>query len=273
MAFWTALVQDGCDYAKLRGGNVELIARSDVLPFLEVGVSQYRAPLYYPTENEWKMVFTEKCQDYPADQPDMFRTIARWLQFSSMVLGGGFTMFLWFSTCFTFSKRTWRFCAFEALMAAMFRGGSFLFLFGKTCTGNATSCELSFGSRMDIIGIVMWVITSLVMFGHYAEPRLRSLTLSEFEDLEAEEEEDLAPRPLSTNPVATYRGHAQLIGQTRRPGASQPGYGDGTGAAGQYYTSSYDDEQSYAAQSYYDDGKSIGSKSYFTAQFDDETYA
>lgn len=90
MAFWTTLVQDGCDYVKLEGGNVELISGSDVLPYLEVGVSQYRAPLYYTASSEWKMVYTEECLDYPMDQEkDMLWNMARWTTFCSSVLGGG----------------------------------------------------------------------------------------------------------------------------------------------------------------------------------------
>lgn len=181
MAFWVTLVQDGCDYARLEGRNVELITGSDVLPYLEVGFSQYRAPLFFPTSGEWTMVYTEECLDYPIDQDvDVLWKMARWLSFFSSVIGGGVALFLWFTTCFTFSVRTWRFCAVEAGLAALLQAGSFLFLLSGICSANGSSCSLYFGSRMDITAIVLWLLTSAAMFAHYPDLKLRVFTDEEF---------------------------------------------------------------------------------------------
>lgn len=201
MAFWTAVVQDGCDYARLKGGNVERIAGSDVLPYLEVGILHYRPPNYYAGENEWKLMFTEHCQDYPSSAVDTFQRAAKWLLFASAVIGGAVSSFLWFVACCSFSIRTWRLCAIEALLAGSLRCGSFLFLISSVCRGNETQCSLSFGSRMDIIGISLWIATTLSLLGHYAEPKLRRITPPESDrtlDALVEEDEHLAPRRLSS---------------------------------------------------------------------------
>ena len=204
MAFWTTLVQDGCDYAKLEGGNVKTISGSDVLPFLEVGISHFRAPMYYSTSGEWKMVYTENCVNYPMNQEDdLFWKMSRWLLFCSSVIGGGVALFLWFSTCFTLSIRTWRFCAVEAGLAAILRAVAFVFFLSEICSTNASSCSLYFGSHMDITAIVLWIITSLAMFGHYPDPKLRMLTESEIaeelskEHLGGDGDDILAPKRLS----------------------------------------------------------------------------
>ena len=208
MAFWTTLVQDGCDYAKLEGGNVKVISGSDVLPFLEVGISQFRAPMYYSTSGEWKMVYTENCVNYPMNQEDdLFWKISRWLLFCSSVIGGGVALFLWFSTCFTLSIRTWRFCAVEAGLAAILRAVAFVFFLSEICSTNASSCSLYFGSHMDITAIVLWIVTSLAMFGHYPDPKLRMLTEAEMNEelskghLGGDGDDNLVPKRLSDSSV------------------------------------------------------------------------
>ena len=189
MAFWATVVQDGCDYARLRGANVESITSSDILPFLEVGLSRYRSPMYYSDENEWNLVFTDICHDYP--NKDWLQELARWLVFASAIIGGSLALFLWCSTCFSFSIRTWRFCAFEAFLAAMLRSGSFLFLLSPVCSDSESTCTLSFGAKMDVVAIGLWVVTTLVMGVHYAEPQLRRVqTSSNYYDDNNDDDDD-----------------------------------------------------------------------------------
>lgn len=236
MAFWTALAQDGCDFAKLEGANVEKVSGSDILPFIEAGVSHYRAPLFYTVESEWKMVFTNECENYPEESIDIFVNLAKYFSLVSLIFGGSLTLFLWFTTCMTFSIRTWKFCAVEATLAALFRAGSFFFLFSSICSGNESKCNLAFGARMDIIGSGMYFVAALCLSAHYPDPKLRKLTDEEIIQSVAEAE-NLQPKRLSTGSLPTqgpklgdieskrYRGdEASHYGGGGRPMASQSHY-------------------------------------------------
>lgn len=273
MAFWTALVQDGCDFAKLEGENVEKITGSDVLPFIEAGISHYRAPLFYTTESEWKMVFTDQCENYPGESIDIFVELAKYFSLVSLIFGGSLTLFLWFTTCMTFSIRTWRFCAVEAALATLFRGGSFLFLFSSICEGNESQCHLAFGSRMDIIGIVLYFVAAVSLFGHYPDPKLRRLTDEEIIQSVADAE-NLQPKRLSSLNIPPP---SNLGGGESNRYRDDPSYygGDGRSVASQsFYNKGYGDEQSVAQSHYsrgqhyddadlYDGGRSVASQSHF----------
>mmetsp|Transcript_28126 Transcript_28126/g.46578 ORF Transcript_28126/g.46578 Transcript_28126/m.46578 type:complete len:269 (+) Transcript_28126:166-972(+) len=219
MALWTALAQDGCDFAKLEGGNVETIAGSDILPFIEAGISHYRAPLFYTAESEWKMVFTNECENYPDENIDIFVNLAKYFSLISLIFGGSLTLFLWFTTCMTFSVRTWIFCAVEATLAALFRAGSFLFLFSSICSGNESKCNLAFGSTMDIVGCVLYFVAALCLFAHYPDPKLRKLTDEEIIQSVAEAE-NLQPKRLSI-------GSLPIKGSSLGGGESNRYRGDG----------------------------------------------
>jgi len=173
VAFWTSVVQDGCDYARLEGEeSIEKVASSDVFPFVEAGISQYRVPIFYPSENEWKMAFTEQCQDYSAGTLDTWWEVAKYSALLSDILGGSLCFFLWFATCMSFSIRTWRLCAVNALLAAFFRLGSFLFFFNSTCSAEGNTCSFAFGSQADIFGTFLLVLTASSIFFHYPDPKL-----------------------------------------------------------------------------------------------------
>jgi hypothetical protein len=268
MAFWTALAQDGCDYAKLKGGNVETITGSDVLPFIEAGISHYRAPLFYTAESEWKMVFTNECENYPDESIDIFVELAKYLTMLSLIFGGFLTFFLWFTTCMSFSIRTWRFCAFEAVLAALFRAGSFFFLFSSVCSGNYSHCNLAFGSRMDIIGIALYVGAALSLLGHYPDPKLRSLSDEEIIQSVAEAE-NFQPKSLtSTRQLMqpTNLGGGESNRHLYRGGEPPQYGGDARLVASQsFYNKGYGDEQSVSSR-FYVDGQSMASQSYYPSK-------
>ena len=176
MAFWTAVVQDGCDYVKVEGGSVEQIAESDVLPFIMAGLTHFRAPVFFTEETGWRMVFTNVCQEYPSGSTDILWTLAKYFSIVSAIFGGSLALFLWFTTCMTFSIRTWRFCAAEAILATIFRAGTFLSFASSVCTGNASHCKLAFGSEMDIVGTVLYATSAIVILSYYPVPNWGRLT-------------------------------------------------------------------------------------------------
>ena len=196
LAFWTAVVQDGCDYVKLEGGSVEKITESDVLPFIVAGLTHFRAPVFFTEESGWMLVFTGVCQEYPAGTTDIMWTLAKYFAMVSAVFGGSLALFLWFTTCMTFSIRTWRFCAVEAVLATIFRASTFLAFASSVCTENSSQCKLAFGSKMDIVGVALYATTAIVLLSHYPAPNWGKLTDEEIIQT-VTEAENMRPKLLS----------------------------------------------------------------------------
>eukprot|EP00546_Thalassionema_frauenfeldii_P002923 CAMPEP_0178933564 /NCGR_PEP_ID=MMETSP0786-20121207/23344_1 /TAXON_ID=186022 /ORGANISM="Thalassionema frauenfeldii, Strain CCMP 1798" /LENGTH=259 /DNA_ID=CAMNT_0020611183 /DNA_START=118 /DNA_END=897 /DNA_ORIENTATION=- len=218
MALWTSTVQDGCDYGRLEGEeSISRITGSDVFPFLEVGLYNYRAPVFYATENEWKLAFTYDCQDYPNEIIDTWWTIGKYLTIASAVLAGTLSFFLWFTTCTTFSVRTWRFCGIQAFLAAIFRAGSFFFFTTSICIKGNAECLFSFGSKVDILGIILWILAGFTIMGHYPDPKLRKAALDDVEA--AEEMANLQPKQLML-PGQMWQGGDLSARQTTNQTAS-----------------------------------------------------
>jgi hypothetical protein len=104
----------------------------------------------------------------------------------------------------SFSNRTWKFCAFKGFMAAFFRAGSFLYFQSTICTSNETQCKLYFGSYMDILGLVLYLMATISLLSHYPDPNLRLLSDEEIIQ-SVTEVENLKPKMLSV-PSATGSG-------------------------------------------------------------------
>jgi len=202
MALWTSTVQDGCDFGRLEGEkSITKITGSDVFPFLEVGLYNYRAPIFYATENEWRLAFTYECLEYPMEVMDSWWTAGKVLTGISAVLAGTVCLFLWCTSCISLSIRTWRFCCVTAFLAALFRTGAFFFYMTSICNKQGgNNCQLAFGSKVDILGIMLWTIAGFFIIAHYPDPILRKA----FDDEEirmAEEMEQLRPKQLAVFPV------------------------------------------------------------------------
>ena len=280
-------MQDGCDYVKLQGGSVEQMTGSDVLPFIEAGISHYRAPLFYTQDNQWKMVFTNECQDYPDGSMDIMWMLAKYLTLISAILGGSLALFLWFTTCMTFSVRTWRFCAVEGILAAILRAGSFLYFGSSICTGNDSHCELAFGSQMDIVGVVLYLFSALAILGHYPDPKLRKLTDEEIIQ-SVIETENLQPKRLhAVTAQSKPPSSRNLAGGESNRYLDEPSYygGDKRSVPSQSFynkNSQYADDQSMTSRSFYSNGpqsaqyaddQSMASRSHFSKGAQSAQYA
>jgi hypothetical protein len=67
--------------------------------------------------------------------------------FLALVLGGGGALFVWCSTCFVFSKGTWRWTGYELLLASLCQAMTFVWFGTQICTWN--TCGL-FGDPKPI---------------------------------------------------------------------------------------------------------------------------
>lgn len=174
MAWLASLFQDGCDFSKLTGAMVSQIALNPDVPWLEVGIGAFREPRLDTKSGHWEVVYTGACYSYPETVPqDSYWTAAKAFDFLALVLGGGGTFFLWFSTCCIFSRATWRWAGYEVALAAFFQALSFLWFKTAMCHSSNSNCELFWGSKADIVSTVFWTVSALSIFVYYPIPKDR----------------------------------------------------------------------------------------------------
>lgn len=179
MAFWSLLVQDGCDYAQLSGSDmVETVSGLTVYPFLEIGRRGYRPPMYDSNHKSWIMVYTQQCTPYTVDSKsannahlvDAALTFSKWCTLISFVFGGSVAFFLWCMTLLTLSIRTWRFCGSWLAVAVIFRAFNFFFFRTHMCTYSTSRCEWFYGAQMDLAGVLAGLVATISIFLHYPNP-------------------------------------------------------------------------------------------------------
>jgi hypothetical protein len=180
IAWCASLFQDGCDYAKVTGTIVsELASRPDV-PYLEFGLGAYREP--YPVaytisgsttdgskSTEWAVNYYGECTEYPFEL-DGYWKVSKAAAFLALVIGGGGTLFVWCSTCFVFSKGTWKWAGYELLVAAACQVLAFLWFRTGSCTMPGSTCVLFWGSKANIIATVCWMVAGICIVIRYPTP-------------------------------------------------------------------------------------------------------
>lgn len=170
-AWLSSLTQDGCDYARLTGPIVTEITNDPNVPFLDVGFNQYRVPELDSVTGRWIVDYRLPCEDYDEDFVNMdgYWKVSKGTAFLSLVFGGGGALFLWFSSCFVFSRGTWRWAGYELLAATIFQALSFLWFLTSMCHGSdgKDSCYLYYGSKTDILAASFWGVSVLLIFGRY----------------------------------------------------------------------------------------------------------
>jgi len=172
MGWLASLFQDGCDYSRLTGQTVSEIASSTDVPWLEVGFGAYREPTLNTKNGQWEVVYTGICFAYPPTVPqDAYWTASKAFDFLALVLGGGGTFFLWFSSCCVFSPATWRWAGYEVMFAAIFQTLSFLWFNTDMCQSSENHCALFWGSKADIVSAVLWTVAAMSIFCHYPAPK------------------------------------------------------------------------------------------------------
>jgi hypothetical protein len=175
LAWCSSVFQDGCDFAIIHGDMVQQIASSPDVPFLEFGIGAYREP--HPRTNDgsgetsWKLNYGGACTEYPFDI-DPAWTASKAFAFLALVIGGGGTLFVWCSTCFVFSRGTWRWAGYELLTASICQMLTFVWYFNDTCKKNSGStCTLGWGSKADIVATVLWWVGACMAIYKYPNPK------------------------------------------------------------------------------------------------------
>ncbi|KAL3770275.1 hypothetical protein ACHAW5_003412 [Stephanodiscus triporus] len=207
MGLCASLADDGCDYARLHGSAVEMLTGSNIVPYVDCGMSAYRIPGYYPAENSWRVVYTEECQSYANMDllADTSWVAAEWLRFMGLVVGMTTSMFMWTATFLTLRPNYWRASGFGAATACLCQVCSFVWFYTKMCHTTTTNfddfsagregemnagnfredyhpstCSLFFGSRCSIASSFLWAAAAaLVLLREYPMPVPRLIAYDE----------------------------------------------------------------------------------------------
>ena len=198
LAVGASLADDGCDYARLRGASVEMLTGSNIVPYVDCGMSGFRIPGFYPAENTWRVVYTDECQMFPHMDllSDTSWVAAEWLRFMGLVLGMTTSMFMWTSTFLTLRPNYWQASGTGAAAACLCQVCSFVWFYTKLCLTTASnfedfeagrevemnandyhqnyhpsSCSLFFGSRCSITSSFLWAAAAaFVLLREYPMP-------------------------------------------------------------------------------------------------------
>lgn len=91
-------------------------------------------------------------------------TFAKIAGFVSLVLGGAGALFLWFASCFKYSKTTWRWAGYELVVATILQLLTYSWFGTSMCHGGGDRCALAYGSKADILTLVLWLVSSASIF-------------------------------------------------------------------------------------------------------------
>ena len=175
MGWMAALLQSGCEMAIVEGPVVQQLYptfNENPLRIMEFGYEVYRLPVQVnatyvdPFGGEQQQ---QQCTEYPPElTKDTIWVVAQLLSFVALVLGGGGSVFIWCSSCFVFSKGTWRWTGYVLLLACGCQLGSFIWYKSHICTWN--TCTISTGSKLDAVSALFWFCSSVMVICRYPRP-------------------------------------------------------------------------------------------------------
>ncbi len=186
MAWMTTVSHDGCDFSRLTGPAVSVLTSEDAnYPFIELGFTSYRVPVFYEEYNEWQIRYSDECRLYDrkynanAEESavgndwsfDFFWKVGSITHQIGLVLGGASCLFLWVSsTCAPITMLTWRLIGVQLSLAAFFHLSSFLWFFNGLCYIEESRCHSFYGSNSLAAALVLYFLSILSIFLKYPEP-------------------------------------------------------------------------------------------------------
>mmetsp|Transcript_11643 Transcript_11643/g.16681 ORF Transcript_11643/g.16681 Transcript_11643/m.16681 type:complete len:228 (+) Transcript_11643:118-801(+) len=168
---WLAtLTEDGCNYAIVEGAIVTEVTTNPSMPFLEVGMNQYREASLNDNDT-WEIDYNQLCKYYNEDvvNIDGVWKFSKIMSFLALVFAGAAVLLIWFSSCFIFSPNTWKWVGCELLTATVFKLLSYSWLATSMCRDN--SCSISYGAKADIVACVTWFISGVLVLLRYPMPK------------------------------------------------------------------------------------------------------
>jgi hypothetical protein len=194
IAWTTSWFQDGCNFAIVEGPLViqlDPTFTSETVPFLQFGLSTFREPSKLDGTNNYTISLTGNCTEYPQPQllVDTKWSTARAFDFLALVLGGGGTLFVWCSTCFVFSRVTWRWTGYGLILASLCQATVYVWFTTLICSWN--TCTWSYGSQSDLLAVIFWVVSGILMISKYPPPQRERVVVAQDEmEFEHDQQKD-----------------------------------------------------------------------------------
>jgi len=223
VASLASLFQDGCNFAVVSGPIVQQLHptfTNQALPYLELGIAAYREPELQQqppgtaeqqqqqqqqqpppppvnggnknstdfTTPSWIGAGGGACTEYPQEQ--LFDTVwksAQAFAFLALVLGGGGTIFAWCSTCFVFSRVTWRWTGYELILASICQGLVYLWFQTQMCSWN--TCSMSYGAKSDLLAVTLWFVSGIMVLCRYPMPLRELVAANDYDEEHPEQVE------------------------------------------------------------------------------------
>lgn len=142
------------------------------MPFLQVGINSYREASY--NDETWTLDYSQLCQNYNEDivNIDSVWIFAKTMSFLSQVFAGAAVLLIWFSSCFTFSRNTWKLIGCELLTATIFKLLSYSWFATSMCINDGqNNCSMSYGTKADIVACSLWFIAGILVLLRYPPPK------------------------------------------------------------------------------------------------------
>jgi hypothetical protein len=184
IAWAASWFQDGCNFAVVEGPLVIQLDPTftlETVPYLQFGLSTFREPSKLAEGNNYTISLTGNCTEYPQPQllVDTTWTTARAFDFVALVLGGGGTLFVWCSTCFVFSRVTWRWTGYNLVLASLCQATVYVWFTTQLCSWN--TCTWSYGSQSDLLAVIFWMLSGMLMVFKYPTPKRERVVVAQDE--------------------------------------------------------------------------------------------
>lgn len=120
----------------------------------------------------WYQQQNNQCVDYPnsVDIDAKWKT-ARAFSIIAPVIGGFLAFFAWLAPCMNFGEASWKKAGLVFILVTLFQGFTLFLLSSNACINNPLvptygyqdTCELEWGTKLNITSVVFWFIAGVVM--------------------------------------------------------------------------------------------------------------
>lgn len=167
-----------CDYSKVSGPIVRTLTNSSA-PYILVGPEGYRTPSFDESMETWihKTITSDSTNEIsdeclPLD-PEIFEKDTQWnvavnLNLTAFVLGTIAAILSLPLIFVEYHRLAWRFVGWVYMFACASQACSLIWFLTEICDDN--TCQLFWGSKADMLSIVLWYLAAFIMLMWFPKP-------------------------------------------------------------------------------------------------------